>query len=72
MLLGPSNGGGLGRALLGHVQRSLTGEQMPIMVVEGEGEIYLAQNAYHVDVISIDPGDSIYVESETYWHFLNN
>ncbi|EQG11501.1 AIM24 family protein [Clostridioides difficile] len=64
LLLGPSNGGGLGRALLGHVQRSLTGEQMPIMGVEGEGEIYLAQNAYHVDVISIDPGDSIYVESE--------
>ena len=64
LILGPSNGGGLGRALLGYAQRALTGEQMPVMVVEGEGEVYLAQNAYHVDVISIDPGDSICVESE--------
>lgn len=64
LILGPSNGKGLAGALFGHVQRSLTGEQMPIMVVEGQGEIYLAQNAYHVDVITIDSGDSIYVESE--------
>ncbi|GAA3659402.1 AIM24 family protein [Asaccharospora irregularis] len=64
LILGPSNGGGIGKALLGYAQRALTGEQMPIMVVEGSGEVYLAQNAYHVDVISIDPGDSISVESE--------
>lgn len=64
MILGPSNGGGIGRALLGYAQRALTGEQMPLMSVEGSGEIYLAQNAYHVDVINIDPGSSISVESE--------
>ena len=64
LLLGPNNGGGLGGALLGHLQRKITGENMPIMSVEGSGEVYLAENAYHVDVIHLEPGDSINVESE--------
>lgn len=64
LLLGPNNGGGLGGALLGHLQRRITGENMPIMSVEGSGEVYLAENAYHVDVIHLEPGDSINVESE--------
>ena len=64
LLLGPNNGGGLEGALLGHLQRKITGENMPIMSVEGSGEVYLAENAYHVDVIHLDPGDSINVESE--------
>ena len=37
---------------------------MPIMSVEGSGEVYLAESAYHVDVIHLEPGDSINVESE--------
>ena len=37
LLLGPNNGGGLGGALLGHLQRKITGENMPIMSVEGSG-----------------------------------
>ena len=64
LLLGPNNGGGLGGALLGHLQRKITGENMPIMSVEGSGEVYLAESAYHVDVIHLEPGDSINVESE--------
>ena len=43
LLLGPNNGGGLGGALLGHLQRKITGENMPIMSVEGSGEVYLAE-----------------------------
>ena len=64
LLLGPNNGGGLGGALFGHLQRRITGENMPIMSVEGQGEVYLAENAYHVDVVHLEPGDSINVESE--------
>lgn len=30
---------------------------MPIMSVEGSGEVYLAENAYHVDVIHLEPGE---------------
>ena len=64
LLLGPNNGGGLGGALFGHLQRRITGENMPIMSVEGQGEVYLAENAYHVDDVHLEPGDSINVESE--------
>ena len=31
---------------------------------QGQGEVYLAENAYHVDVVHLEPGDSINVESE--------
>lgn len=64
MLLGPDNGRGVMGALFGYVSRAVTGENIPIMTVEGEGDIYLARDAYHVEVYELDPGDILSVESE--------
>ncbi|HBW34357.1 AIM24 family protein [Desulfosporosinus sp. BICA1-9] len=64
MLLGPDNGGGVMGSLLGMAKRKLTGEDIQLMTVEGSGIIYLAQNAYHVSVFELEPGDCLSVESE--------
>ena len=64
MLLGPDNGGGVVGSLLGLAKRKLTGENIQLMTVEGSGIIYLAQNAYHVSVFELEPGDCLSVESE--------
>ena len=64
MLLGPDNGGGVMGSLLGLAKRKLTGENIQLMTVEGSGIIYLAQNAYHVSVFELEPGDCLSVESE--------
>ncbi|MDP4178419.1 MAG: AIM24 family protein [Bacillota bacterium] len=64
LILGPDNGKGLMGALLGHAVRSLTGENIPLMNVTGSGDIYLARNAYHVSVLTLESGDSLSVESE--------
>ncbi|KGK86515.1 tryptophan RNA-binding attenuation protein [Desulfosporosinus sp. HMP52] len=64
MLLGPDNGGGVMGSLLGLAKRTLTGENIELMTVEGSGVIYLAKNAYHVSVFELEPGDCLSVESE--------
>ncbi|AFQ44090.1 AIM24 family protein [Desulfosporosinus meridiei] len=64
MLLGPDNGGGVMGSLLGLAKRTLTGENIELMTVEGSGIIYLAKNAYHVSVFELEPGDCLSVESE--------
>ncbi|SDG95673.1 AIM24 family protein [Desulfosporosinus hippei] len=64
MLLGPDNGGGVMGSLLGLAKRTLTGENIELMTVEGTGVIYLAKNAYHVSVFELEPGDCLSVESE--------
>lgn len=64
MLLGPDNGGGVMGSLLGMAKRKLTGENIELMTVDGSGAIYLAQNAYHVSIFTLESGDSLSVESE--------
>ena len=64
MLLGPDNGEGVMGSLLGMAKRKLTGENIQLMTVEGSGTIYLAQNAYHVSIFELEPGDCLSVESE--------
>lgn len=64
LILGPDNGGGLMGALFGHAMRSLTGENIPLMKVTGSGDLYLAQDALHVSILTLETGDSLSVESE--------
>jgi uncharacterized protein (AIM24 family) len=63
MLLGPDNGGGMLGALVGFAKRSVTGENISLMTVEGSGAIYLAENAYHLTVLELE-NEEICVESE--------
>ncbi|GAA0122403.1 MAG: AIM24 family protein [Clostridium argentinense] len=63
-LFGPSNDRGALGALMGYVKRNVTGENIQLMTVEGNGEVYLAENAYHVTVIDLEPMDGVCVESE--------
>lgn len=64
LIFGPDNGGGIGQTLFGFVKRTLGGEQIPLMTVEGSGSIYLAQDAYHIEIFELDPGESLSVEGE--------
>ena len=64
MILGPNNGGGMMGTLMGYASRRLTGEQTELMTVDGSGTIYLAQNAYHIELIDVQPGEAVSVESE--------
>lgn len=72
VLLGPQ-GNPLG-ALMGSIGRRLTGENMPLMKVEtnGQSESYYANLAQHVTVINLREGMSISVESENLLAFTDS
>ena len=64
MLLGP--GGNVMQAALGQLGRRFTGENLPLMKVTSRGanELYYANEAQHVVVIQLRPGETLSVESE--------
>lgn len=65
-LLG-TNEGGLGSQLLGHLTRRMTGENLEIMEVSGNGIVYLADQGAHCILIDLEPTGpwrSVCVESE--------
>jgi uncharacterized protein (AIM24 family) len=62
LLVGP--GKNLASAVISHVARRFTGENMEIMKVTGQGSCYFAELAKHITVINLSPGESIGVESE--------
>lgn len=64
VMLGPN--GNIGQALLGQIGRRLTGENIPLMKVQGNGQTasYYACEARHITVINLAVGQSIAVESE--------
>lgn len=65
MLVGPTNGGSMMSGILNQVVRRVTGENIELMTVEGKGTIYLAENAEHVIVVTLDnENDEIAIESE--------
>ncbi len=70
LLIGP--GGNLASAVIGHVARRFTGENMELMKVTGQGMLYMAELAKHVTVITLQPGDSIGVESENLLAFTES
>lgn len=65
-LLG-TNGGNIVGQVFNHMARKVTGENLEIMEVKGQGVCYLADNAQHVTVIGLEPNgafSSLVVESE--------
>lgn len=64
MLLGP--GGNPLQAALGQLGRRFTGENLPLMKVmsNGANELYFANEAQHVVVMQLRPGETLSVESE--------
>ncbi len=70
VLLGPNQG--VLDSVIGFAKRKLTGENMPLMKVSGHGIYYMADRAQHVSVITLQPGQSIGVESENLLSFTED
>ncbi len=64
VLLDPNQNQSMLRSVMNFATRKLTGENIPIMKVNGSGTYYMASNANHVSVITLQPGQSIGVEGE--------
>lgn len=64
VMLGPQNN--VGQAVLGHIMRRVTGENLPLMKVHlnGDSITYYANYGQHVVVYQLSPGETISVESE--------
>lgn len=65
-LLG-TNGGNVVGQVFNHVARRMTGENLEIMEVKGQGSVYLADQGSHVTIITLEPNgpfSHINVESE--------
>ncbi|MBR1863966.1 MAG: AIM24 family protein [Ruminococcus sp.] len=64
VMLGPQ--GNFGQALLGQIARRFTGENLPLMKVEfnGDSVTYYANDQQHVLVYKLMPNETISVESE--------
>lgn len=64
VLLGPQSN--IGQALLGSLVRRMTGENLPLMKVNlnGDSVTYYANNGQHVVIYRLEHGETISVESE--------
>ncbi|WP_294489784.1 AIM24 family protein [uncultured Ruminococcus sp.] len=64
VMLGPQEG--FGQALLGQLARRVTGENLPLMKVEfnGDSVTYYANDQQHVVVYKLEPNETISIESE--------
>lgn len=71
VILGPQQN--IGQAIFGQIIRRATGENLPIMKVEfsGDSVTYYANQEQHVVVYRLQPGESVYVESENLLAFSN-
>jgi len=72
VLLGPNEHQGVLRAVMGLAARKLTGENMPLMKVSGSGTYYMADQARHVSIITLQQGQSLGVESENLLAFTDD
>lgn len=72
VLLGPQ--GNLGQAALGSILRRVTGENLPLMKVNmnGDSVTYYANNSQHVLVYQLQYGEMISVESENILAFTQD
>ena len=71
MLLGTNSNKGVFGSLVGLAARKLTGENIPLMKVEGSGLYYMANRAQHVSVITLKKGQSLGVEGENLLAFTD-
>ena len=64
VLLGPQNN--IGQALLGQLARRITGENLPLMKVNlnGDSVTYYANYGQHIVIYQLAQGETISVESE--------
>ncbi len=72
VLFGPQNS--LGQAVLGSLVRRITGENMPLMKVnlQGDSVTYYADNGQHVVIYHLGPQETISVESENILAFTQD
>lgn len=63
VLLDP-NGGNILKSVANHAMRRLSGENMELMEVKGQGMCMFADEAQHVTIINLNDGDKLSVESE--------
>ncbi len=72
VMLGPEQN--FGQALLGQIGRRFTGENLPLMKVEFDGDsvTYYANNQQHVVVYHLQNGEQISVESENILAFTRD
>ncbi|WP_066505342.1 AIM24 family protein [Abyssisolibacter fermentans] len=64
VLLDPNRNNNMLRSVVNYATRKLTGENIPIMKVDGKGSYYMAHLADHVSIITLNSGQSIGVEGE--------
>lgn len=73
-LLGPDNNRGMVGAALGQLSRRLSGENLPLMLVTPQSQSigYFANEAQHVVVLNLQPGERVSVESENILAFTES
>ena len=73
-ILGPDEGRGFGAALMGQIQRRLTGENLPLMLVTPQCHSvgYFANEAQHVVCLTLRPNEQVSVESENILAFTES
>ena len=64
VLLDTNNTKSVFKAVLNLAARKLSGENVPIMKVNGNGSYYMASRAQHISIITLQQGQSIGVEGE--------
>ena len=72
VLFGPQSN--MGQAILGHIARRLTGENLPLMKVQynGDSVTYFANRGQHIVVYHLEQGETISVESENILAFTED
>ena len=63
---------GLLQSVMNLAARKLSGENLPLMKVNGQGEYYMANLAQHTTVITLQTGQYVSVESENLLAFTPN
>ena len=64
VLLDTNNTQSVFKSVMNLAARKLTGENIPIMKVNGRGSYYMASRAQHISIITLQQGQSIGVEGE--------
>ena len=64
VLLDTNNTQSVLKSVMNLAARKLTGENIPIMKVNGRGSYYMASRAQHISIITLQQGQSIGVEGE--------
>ena len=64
VLLDTNNTQSIFKSVMNLAARKLSGENIPIMKVNGSGSYYMANRAQHISIISLQPGQSVGVEGE--------